>query len=182
MKIYTKKGDTGQTSLIGGTKVSKDHIRIEAYGTVDELNAWIGMVRDHDIDAAISEILRKVQDDLFVIGSTLASDPGKSKMEIPDLSESDVEILEQGIDGMNEELDELKFFVLPGGHQAVSACHLARVVCRRAERTTVRLAASSEVPPLVIKYLNRLSDYLFVLGRKVGKDLGVDEVRWKGGE
>ncbi|MFL5763528.1 MAG: cob(I)yrinic acid a,c-diamide adenosyltransferase [Bacteroidia bacterium] len=179
MKIYTKTGDKGQTSLIGGTRVPKHHIRIESYGTVDELNSWIGLIRDQQMDAHTGEILIEIQDRLFTIGSSLASDPEKSKMKIPDLKETDVELLEKEIDSMNSVLPEMRSFVLPGGHTTVSYCHIARCVCRRAERLTIHLSENSFVAELVIKYLNRLSDYLFVLSRKLTQDLNAREIPWK---
>lgn len=178
-KIYTKTGDKGQTSLIGGTRVPKHHIRIETYGTVDELNSYIGLIRDQQIDEHSKTILIEIQDRLFTIGSSLASDPEKSKMKIPDLKESDVELLEKEMDEMDKVLPEMKSFVLPGGHTTVSYCHLARCVCRRAERLTIHLSEDSFVSELVIKYLNRLSDYLFVLSRKLSKDLNAQEIPWK---
>ena len=179
MKIYTKTGDKGQTSLIGGTRVPKHHIRIEAYGTVDELNSWIGLLRDQPVDASTKKILLEIQDRLFTIGSSLASDPGKSKMKIPDLQEEDVTLLEKEMDMMNESLPEMRNFVLPGGHPSVSYCHIARCVCRRAERNTIHLSESNFVAEPVIKYLNRLSDYLFVLSRKLSHDLKAEEIPWK---
>lgn len=181
LKIYTKTGDKGQTSLIGGTRVPKHHIRIESYGTVDELNSHIGLIRDQQIDEHSKSILIEIQDRLFTIGSSLASDPEKSKMKIPDLKEEDITLLEQEIDKMNETLPEMKSFVLPGGHTTVSYCHIARCVCRRAERLTIHLSESSSgaVAELVIKYLNRLSDYLFVLSRKLSMDLKATEIPWK---
>ena len=179
MKIYTKTGDKGQTSLIGGTRVPKHHIRIEAYGTVDELNSYIGLIRDQQIDNHSSLLLKEIQDRLFTIGSSLASDPEKSKMKIPDLKEEDITLLEQEIDTMNETLPEMRSFVLPGGHTTVSFCHIARCVCRRAERLTIHLSENSFVSDLVIKYLNRLSDYLFVLSRKLTHDLHAEEIPWK---
>ncbi len=179
MKIYTKTGDTGQTSLIGGVRVPKDHIRIESYGTVDELNSWIGLIKDQRIATAHKKILAEVQDRLFTIGSSLASDPEKSKMKIPDLREEDITLLEKQIDAMNAKLPEMKSFILPGGHNIVSICHVARCVCRRAERLSTALSRNSEVTPLVLKYLNRLSDYLFVLSRKIAKDMGAKETPWK---
>jgi cob(I)alamin adenosyltransferase len=179
MKIYTKTGDKGQTSLIGGTRVPKHHIRIEAYGTVDELNSYIGLIRDQEIDPAYREVLIEVQDRLFTIGSSLASDPEKSKMKIPDLKEEDIAYLEKEIDKMNDVLPEMRSFVLPGGHTTVSYCHIARCVCRRAERNTIHLSESEFVADLVIKYLNRLSDYLFMLSRKLAHDLGASETPWK---
>jgi cob(I)alamin adenosyltransferase len=178
-KVYTKTGDKGQTSLIGGTRVPKHHIRIESYGTVDELNSHIGLIRDQQIDAHAIETLIEIQDRLFTIGSSLASDPGKSKMKIPDLKEEDITLLEQEMDKMDESLPEMKSFVLPGGHTTVSYCHIARCVCRRAERLVIHLSESEEVSALVIKYLNRLSDYLFVLSRKLTLDLHAKEIPWK---
>lgn len=179
MKIYTKTGDKGQTSLIGGTRVPKHHLRIEAYGTVDELNSYIGLIRDQPIDEHAFNSLVEIQDRLFTIGSSLASDPEKSKMKIPDLKEEDVLFLEKEMDKMNEKLPELRAFILPGGHTTVSFCHIARCVCRRAERLSVHLAEESFVSDLLVKYLNRLSDYLFVLARKFSDDLKVQEVAWK---
>ncbi|TAL63364.1 MAG: cob(I)yrinic acid a,c-diamide adenosyltransferase [Bacteroidetes bacterium] len=179
MKIYTKKGDKGETGLLGGTRVKKSHIRIESYGTVDELNSWIGLIRDQNIDKHSKEILIHIQDRLFTIGSHLASDPAKSKAKIPDIKEEDITILEKEIDKMNESLPEMRSFVLPGGHTIASYCHIARCVCRRAERCSVRLASEEKVDDSIIKYLNRLSDYLFVLSRKLTKDLKAKEVPWK---
>ena len=179
MKIYTKTGDTGETSLIGGVRVPKDHIRIESYGTVDELNSWIGLIKDQEISAGYKTILAEVQDRLFTIGSSLASDPEKSKMRIPDLKEGDIVLLEQQIDKMNEKLPEMKSFILPGGNNIVSFCHVARCVCRRAERLSTALSRNSEVAPLVLKYLNRLSDYLFVLSRMIAHETGAKETPWK---
>jgi cob(I)alamin adenosyltransferase len=180
-KIYTKTGDLGKTSLIGGTKVAKSHIRIESYGTVDELNSYIGLVSDHFIDEPSKIILKEIQDRLFTIGSSLACDPDKEPlMKIPDLKEEDIVLLEQQIDKMNDSLPEMKSFILPGGHLAVSTTHIARCVCRRAERLCVNMQQHDLfVDPLVIKYLNRLSDYLFVLARYVGHLLGVGEIPWK---
>jgi cob(I)alamin adenosyltransferase len=178
MKIYTKTGDKGFTSLIGGTRVVKHHIRIESYGTVDELNSYIGLIRDQDIDAHDKEILKHIQDRLFTIGSSLASDPEKSRMIIPDLRLDDIEILEKEMDIMNENLLELKHFILPGGSNAISFCHIARCVCRRAERITVHLAEESTVDEKVNIYLNRLSDYLFTLARKIGNDYKIPENQW----
>lgn len=179
MKVYTKTGDKGETSLIGGTRVKKSHLRIETYGTVDELNSYIGLVRDQGVNASRKDLLKEIQDRLFTIGSSLASDPEKSKMKIPDLHAEDVTLLENEIDKMNDELPPLRVFVLPGGHQSVSFCHLARCVCRRAERLTIGLQEESFVADLVIQYLNRLSDYLFVLSRKMAHELNAEEVPWK---
>lgn len=179
MKIYTKTGDSGKTSLIGGTRVPKHHLRIETYGTVDELNSNIGMIRDLLKDTGSLSTLQEVQDRLFTIGSMLAADPVKSRMKLPDLNENDVLLLEKDIDSMNEKLPELKSFILPGGNPQASWCHLARCVCRRCERLVSHLAEENEVNPLVLVYLNRLSDYLFVLGRKVVYDTGGNEITWK---
>jgi cob(I)alamin adenosyltransferase len=178
MKIYTKTGDEGLTSLIGGTRVPKYDLRIESYGTVDELNSYIGMIRDHDIDAAQKDVLKEVQDRLFTIGAALASDPEKSKMKIPDLQLSDITFLENQIDEMNLVLPELKHFILPGGSPVVSFCHVSRCVCRRAERIIVHLKSESFVDEKVVVYLNRLSDYLFVLARKLCFDRNVPENQW----
>jgi len=178
MKIYTKKGDTGTTSLIGGTRVPKHHLRIESYGTVDELNSYIGLIRDQDISKKDVEVLLEIQDRLFTIGSHLAAEPGKSKMVLPELFEKDIIFLENEIDRMDDQLDEMRSFVLPGGNTVVSFSHIARCVCRRAERVTVQLAEESEVDDKVISYLNRLSDYLFTLSRKLTKDLDAKEIPW----
>lgn len=178
MKIYTKKGDKGQTSLIGGTKVAKHHLRIESYGTVDELNSYIGLIRSYDIDSKQADALKEIQDRLFTIGSSLASDPERSTKQIPDLYDTDVIFLEEQIDTMTEQLPPLKHFILPGGGLASSACHLARCVCRRAERLSVHLSETSYVDEKVVIYLNRLSDYLFVLARKVALDSGNNENIW----
>ena len=179
-KIYTKTGDEGKTSLIGGTKVPKSHIRINAYGNVDELNSFIGLLGDLLSDKHSRELLREIQDRLFTIGSSLACDPEKEiSMRIPDLHESDILLLENEIDAMNKLLPEMKSFILPGGNSIVSTAHICRTVCRRAERVIVELNASEPLcQPLIIKYLNRLSDYLFVLARYTGKLLGVAEVKW----
>ena len=181
IKIYTKTGDTGTTSLIGGTKVPKSHLRIESYGTIDELNSTIGFANDLFTHEHSNSMLKEVQDRLFTIGSSLACDPDKEPMmKIPDLKESDILLLEKEIDQMNEELPPMKSFILPGGHQAVSALHICRCVCRRAERICVFLQEEKIfVDPLVIKYLNRLSDYLFVLSRYIGHVMQVSEIPWK---
>ncbi|EHQ29220.1 cob(I)yrinic acid a,c-diamide adenosyltransferase [Mucilaginibacter paludis] len=178
MKIYTKTGDKGLTSLIGGTRVPKHHLRIESYGTVDELNSYIGLIRYQDIAEAHRVILKEVQDRLFTIGASLASDPDKSKMKIPDLHDEDIELLEKEIDRMDNELPALRHFILPGGSNAVSFCHIARCVCRRAERLSVQLGENSFVEEKVVIYLNRLSDYLFTLSRKVGNEQQIAESVW----
>ena len=180
-KIYTKTGDLGKTSLIGGTKVPKSHIRIETYGTVDELNSYIGLVNDNLNDEHTKTVLQEIQDRLFTIGSSLACDPEKEpRMKIPDLKEEDINLLEEEMDKMNETLPAMKFFVLPGGHVAVSTTHVARCVCRRAERLCVNMQEHELfVEPLVIKYLNRLSDYLFVVSRYIAHLLNVKEIAWR---
>ena len=179
MKIYTKKGDKGETSLIGGTRVPKHHLRIECYGTVDELNSWIGLLRDQPVDKRHIGTLLEIQDRLFTIGSLLASDPKASRMKLPELKEEDVIVLEQEMDKMEAALPEMKNFVLPGGHVIVSYCHIARCVCRRAERLITHLSESDVVSALVLQYLNRLSDYLFVLSRCLSQELGAKEISWK---
>ena len=185
MKIYTKTGDKGTTSLFGGTRVPKHHIRIESYGTVDELNAHIGLLKDQDTGAHTKEILNRVQDRLFTIGSTLATEPekatfksGKDRLGISKISAEDIELLEQEMDRMNDELPPMTNFILPGGHQSVSFCHIARCVCRRAERMATALHEISPFDEMVLMYLNRLSDYLFVLARKLSKDLQAEEIKW----
>jgi cob(I)alamin adenosyltransferase len=179
-KIYTKTGDKGRTSLIGGTKVPKSHARIEAYGTVDELNSHIGLVGDL-LAADAPALLRETQDRLFTVGSSLACDPQKeTKLKIPDLKEADVALLERAMDGMNALMPPMTAFILPGGHPTVSALHIARCVCRRAERGVVRLQEDQEfVDPLVLAYLNRLSDYLFVLARYTAHAWKIPEIPWK---
>ena len=179
MKVYTKTGDDGTTGLFGGARVPKHHIRIESYGTVDELNSYIGLLRHRDIDPKSQEILAEIQDRLFTVGAVLATDPSKDKMKTPDILESDIELLESEIDRMNESLPEMRSFVLPGGNDSVGFCHVARCVCRRAERLTVLLNEKEPISPIVIKYLNRLSDYLFVLSRKITVDGGLEETPWK---
>lgn len=180
-KIYTKTGDKGGTSLIGGVRVPKSHIRIESYGTVDELNSTLGMVNDMAANAQVSEWLREIQDRLFTIGSVLATNPDKEvKMKLPDLHDSDVTWLEQRIDQMNEVLPEMRSFILPGGNLAASTCHVARCVCRRAERICVAMQEHNEViPPIVIQYLNRLSDFLFVMARYIGHLNNAPEIPWR---
>jgi len=179
LKIYTKTGDKGTTALFGGKRVSKADDRINTYGTVDELNSHIGLVRDQQVNAGRKDELVEIQDRLFTLGSILATEPGNTKVKVPKLQEEDVVFLEQKMDEMNEQLPEMKFFVLPGGHQSISFCHVARCVCRRAERLTIALAENSDVPVIVIKYLNRLSDYLFVLSRMMTQELSAEETPWK---
>ncbi len=181
LKIYTKTGDKGKTSLIGGTKVSKNHLRIESYGTVDELNSFIGLCSDAISHQNSKTVLKEIQDRLFTIGSSLACDPEKEPlMKLPDLKETDIRFLETEIDLMNAVLPLMKNFILPGGNISVSYLHVARCVCRRAERICVAMQENKLfIDGIVIKYLNRLSDYLFVLSRFIAKENGVDEITWK---
>lgn len=178
MKVYTKKGDQGTTGLIGGTRILKSSLRIEAYGTVDELNSHVGLLRDLADEEQLIIQLLEIQDRLFTLGSHLAADPVKSKMKLPEITSGDVENLEKWMDEMDEQLEPMRFFVLPGGHPTVSHCHIARCVCRRAERIVVDLNQSEPVEAVILKYLNRLSDYIFVLSRKLTKDLNADEKPW----
>jgi cob(I)alamin adenosyltransferase len=178
-KIYTKTGDKGNTSLVGGTILEKDHTKIEAYGTVDELNAWIGVIADRSVDKERILLLREIQDRLFTIGADLATEPEYTRKALPNLFEADIELLEKSIDQMTDVLPPLRAFVLPGGHELVSFTHVARTVCRRAERQVIKLSKIEEVKLLVIKYLNRLSDYLFVLSRMIGFENKIEEVTWK---
>jgi cob(I)alamin adenosyltransferase len=184
-KIYTKTGDSGETSLLGGTRLPKHHIRIESYGNVDELNSYLGMIRDlhmqidNSKNSSINSALLEMQDRLFTIGSHLAADPEKNKMKLPSISEDDVVFLEKEIDKMDEQLPPMKNFILPGGHTTVSFCHIARCVCRRAERSVISLAEIEKVEEIIYKYLNRLSDYLFVLSRKLSQDLSAEETPWR---
>ena len=179
MKIYTKKGDDGETSLFGGKRLPKSDLRIEAYGTIDELNSFVGLTRDQIGEEDKRKTLLEIQDRLFTIGSALASDPAKSNLKIPELLLGDITFLESKIDEMNESLPEMKSFILPGGHPAVSTCHVARCVCRRAERNIVLLSSREKVDKHIIQYLNRLSDYLFVLARSIAKDLNLADLPWK---
>lgn len=178
-KIYTKTGDKGETSLIGGKRVPKYHLRIEAYGTVDELNSFIGLIRDHQIDPHYRNVLLRIQENLFVAESLLAKDEGDTRVKLPCLNEEDVTMLEQEIDAMNEALPTLSHFILPGGTPETSFAHVARCVCRRAERITIELSEKMPVPEICVRYLNRLSDYLFVLARKLAFDKGVEDILWK---
>lgn len=177
-KIYTRRGDKGETSLIGGTRVPKNHIRIEAYGTVDELNSYIGLIRDLEISHQYKKVLIEIQYRLFTTESLLASDKNHKTNTLPVLEDKDILFLEDEIDQMNEELPTLNSFILPGGHPVVSHCHVARCICRRAERITIELSDNHYVDMLVVKYLNRLSDYLFVLARKLAHDLNAPETIW----
>ncbi len=185
MKVYTKTGDKGTTALFGGTRVPKHHIRIESYGTVDELNSYIGLLRDQDINTHYKNVLIEIQDRLFTVGAILATDPekailknGKSRLNIPKISEEDITTLEQEMDTMDAALPQMTHFVLPGGHQTVSFCHIARCVCRRAERLASALNDLQPFQSETLMYLNRLSDYLFVLARKLTYDLQAEEVKW----
>jgi len=185
MKIYTKTGDKGTTALFGGTRVSKHHIRIDSYGTIDELNAWLGLIRDQEIDTHSKKLLATIQDKLFTLGAILATDPekailksGKERLNIPKINAPDIELLEKEMDAMNQSLPPMTHFILPGGHTTVSYCHIARTVCRRAERMTTQLFEKEPFEENVLSYINRLSDYLFVLARKLSKDLKADEIKW----
>ncbi|MCK5703995.1 MAG: cob(I)yrinic acid a,c-diamide adenosyltransferase [Cyclobacteriaceae bacterium] len=179
MKIYTKTGDKGKTSLLGGTRVSKSHERINAYGTIDELNSFLGLVSDLDHNDERAKFIQNIQSRLFTIGSSLAAESDKAKEFKPDLEDNDVKDLELAIDGMNVSLSPMKNFILPGGSQLVSTTHIARTVCRRAERLIIKLSESEDIEEIITKYLNRLSDYLFVLARKQGYDLKVEEIPWR---
>ena len=179
MKIYTKTGDLGTTALFGGQRLPKSDLRIDAYGTIDELNSFLGLLRDQQVNLNRKETLIEIQDRLFTIGSILATEPGNAKVKIPSLHESDVVFLENEIDKMDDQLPPMKFFVLPGGHEAVSIGHVVRTVCRRAERLVIALHEQSAIDALVIKYLNRLSDYLFVLCRMMANELKIEETPWK---
>lgn len=185
MKIYTKTGDSGTTALFGGTRVPKHHIRIESYGTVDELNSFLGLIRDQQIDAHTRNMIMGIQEKLFTAGAILATDPekqklksGKDRLNIPKIDGSDIGLLETEIDHMNDALPPMTHFILPGGHPTVSYCHIARCVCRRAERLATLLHAAEPIDGSVLMYLNRLSDYLFVLARKLSKDLQAEEIKW----
>lgn len=178
-KIYTKTGDKGKTSLLEGTRVPKYHVRIEAYGTVDELNASMGMLGEEQVLQSFIPLIREVQNKLFTLGSILANDPEKSHFEIPGIEEADIKSLEDSIDQLNDQLDPLKNFVLPGGHPANAWAHICRTVCRRAERRVVELAEQTELDPKVIRYLNRLSDWLFMVARFASKQSGAEEIIWK---
>ena len=176
-RIYTKTGDKGETALFGGRRVPKSHLRVDAYGTVDELNSFIGLLCDSMENQRIKDLLQQVQHRLFTIGAHLASDPAKS-LELPDMETGDIQVLEQAMDDMDESLPDLKNFILPGGHPAASLCHICRTVCRRAERLVVALHQSDPVDERVLQYLNRLSDYFFVLARYLVHDAGAAEIVW----
>lgn len=179
MKIYTKGGDKGKTSLLGGTRVAKHHIRIEAYGSTDELNSCIGLlIEELPAHSDQKEILKTVQYKIFELGASLASEPDKQDLYAPDLNESHIKQLEDAIDAMQAVLPEQKYFILPGGHKSIATAHLCRTVCRRAERHVTLLHDSNPTHEIILPYLNRLSDYLFVVSRKLAQDFGVDEVFW----
>lgn len=178
MKIYTRTGDEGQTSLIGGRRVPKYHERIEAYGTVDELCAFVGLIRDQDIDQPTRDFLISIQENLFVVEALLAAETNPTTRKLPAIGDKEVIEMEEAIDEMNKSLPPLTHFILPGGHVAVSFAHVARTVCRRAERTILRLSTENKVDPICHRYLNRLSDYLFVLARKLSNDLNAKEILW----
>ncbi len=185
MKIYTKTGDDGTTVLIGGTRVKKHHIRIESYGTIDELNSWLGLIRDQNMDEHFKHVLTRIQEKLFTIGAILATDPdkavlksGKKRLDIPEITQVDIEVLEKEIDTMEASLPQMTHFVLPGGHTTVSYCHIARTICRRAERMSTLLHENAPFDNRILPYINRLSDYLFVLARKLSQNLQVEEIKW----
>jgi len=179
MKVYTRKGDKGTTGLIGGTRVPKHSLRIESYGTVDELNSFIGLLRDKAISDEGKKDLIEIQDRLFTLGSLLAEDKAKSRMKLPEIYKKDVDFLEEKIDEMDADLPPMKSFILPGGHETVSFCHIARCVCRRAERLATALSEEVELDNLILSYLNRLSDYLFVYGRYLSLKLNAEEIPWQ---
>jgi len=185
MKIYTKTGDKGTTALFGGTRVAKHHIRIDSYGTIDELNSWLGLIRDQQINTHYQHVIAEIQDKLFTVGAILATDPkkmilknGKERLNIPKINKADIELLEKEIDAMENNLPPMTHFILPGGHTTVSYCHIARTVCRRAERLTSLLNENEPFDDSVLSFINRLSDYLFVLARKLSSDLDAKEIKW----
>ena len=179
MKIYTKKGDKGKTQLLGGSMVDKNHIKLECYGAIDELNAFIGNIYDQEINASHKENLLKIQNQLFNLGSRIAFDGKKDKIKLPNVTEKNIEIMERAIDKMDASLPMLKNFILPSGLPTVSKCHIARTICRRAERNLVALGKEQEIDRLHLPYLNRLSDYLFVLARVILKENNVQEIEWQ---
>ncbi len=179
MKIYTKKGDKGTTALYGGKRVSKAELRIESYGTVDELNSFLGLVTTYMEEKEYTDLMHSIQSRLFDLGTHLAAEPGKKNLILPEITAAHIVQLENYIDKMNEVLPELKFFILPGGNKAASVAHVARTVCRRAERSVVRLAENENINPILVQYLNRLSDFLFVLARKLANDANEPEIVWK---
>jgi cob(I)alamin adenosyltransferase len=179
MKVYTKKGDKGKTQLLGGSIVDKDHVKLKCYGTIDELNSFIGNVYDQGINSFHKEILLKIQNQLFNLGSIISFDGKKNKIKLPNIKIENIEMLENAIDKMEENLPKLKNFILPSGHPTASKCHIARTVCRRAERNLVTLSKTTKIDMLHLQYLNRLSDYLFVLSRSILKDNGGTEIEWQ---
>ncbi len=179
MKVYTRTGDKGTTALIGGKRVKKYNDRIEAYGTADELTSYLGLIRDSILDANIKDQISVIQNNLMVLGGELAADDNFDLNKIPTVKNHYIVWLEQRIDELEEELPPITVFVLPGGHMAVSHCHVARTICRRAERRTILLSEEHQISDLIIQYLNRLSDYLFVLSRKLSKDFNVNEILWE---
>ena len=179
MKVYTKKGDKGKTQLFGGSMVNKNHIKLECYGTIDELNAFIGNIYDQEISAFHKEVLLKIQNQLFNLGSIISFDGKKDKIKLPNVTTENIEMMEKAIDKMEESLPMLKNFILPSGHPTASICHIARTVCRRAERNLVALGQEQEINNLHIQYLNRLSDYLFVLARAILKENNAPEIEWQ---
>ena len=179
MKVYTKKGDKGQTQLLGRSIVDKDHVKLECYGTIDELNSFIGNICDQDLKEFHKEILLNIQNQLFNLGSVISFDGKKDKINLPNITAKNIEMLEKAIDKMEESLPMLKNFILPSGHPTTSKCHIARTVCRRAERNLVTLSKTSEIDNLHLQYLNRLSDYLFVLSRAVLKENNAEEIEWQ---
>jgi|TARA_R110000868_G_scaffold124910_3_gene329894 cob(I)alamin adenosyltransferase len=185
MKIYTKTGDDGTTGLFGGTRVPKHHIRIESYGTLDELNSWIGLIRDQPMEDSTKQVLIKIQEKLFTVGALLAIDPekeklknGKDRLNIPKIGTGDLNFLEKEIDLMEQHLPPMTHFILPGGHTTVSYCHITRTICRRAERLVSQLNDFEPVDSILLSYINRLSDFLFVLARKLSYDVQAEEIRW----
>lgn len=179
MKVYTKTGDKGETSLFGGKRVLKSNVRIEAYGTSDELNAWIGLIRSQEIKEHHIKTLVEIQDRIFTLGAQLAADPDKPKLKLPKIEEADIVYLENEMDKMDAKLPPMTKFTMPGGNDVVSYCHIARTVCRRCERLIIELNQSTEVNELVVKYVNRLSDYLFVLSRMLTVELNAKEEFWE---
>jgi cob(I)alamin adenosyltransferase len=177
-KIYTKTGDLGETSLLGGTRVLKSNDRVEAYGTIDELNSFLGLLRDQSIAENYKQVLLRIQENLFIAEARIAADPGIKHTSLPSFRDPEILFLENEIDEMNKSLNDLSHFILPGGYAPSSLCHVARTVCRRAERAVIRLSTTNPAEEIIIRYLNRLSDYLFVLARKTGKDAGADETLW----
>ena len=179
MKVYTKKGDKGKTQLLGGSMVNKNHIKLECYGTIDELNAFIGNIYDQEISSFHKEILLKIQNQLFNLGSIISFDGKKDKIKLPNVTAENIEMMEKAIDKMEETLPMLKNFILPSGHPTASICHIARTVCRRAERNLVALGQEEIIDSLHMQYLNRLSDYLFVLARAILKENNAIEIEWQ---